>query len=78
MNPSTYFIKKIISLIKIYSDNDEKRVQLNIVGNAPVDEKQPKKHRDLTVRITDYNAYFVTLTKAMQEDMISRTSLDMK
>jgi pyruvate-formate lyase len=57
-----------------------KHVQFNVVGkNTLVDaQKQPERHRDLIVRVAGYSACFVTLTKAIQEDIINRTSLDMK
>ena len=36
--------------------------------------KEPEKYRDLLVRVAGYSAYFVTLNKETQEDIISRTT----
>ena len=37
-------------------------------------QKEPEKYRDLLVRVAGYSAYFVTLNKETQEDIISRTT----
>lgn len=73
-------LKKLSSLIKTYCEMGGKHVQFNVVGkdllmNA---QKQPEKHRDLIVRVAGYSAYFVTLTNAIQKDIINRTELEMK
>jgi len=38
-------------------------------------QKHPENYRDLLVRVAGYSAYFVELNKALQDDIIGRTSL---
>jgi formate C-acetyltransferase len=38
-------------------------------------QKNPDNYRDLLVRVAGYSAYFVELNKALQDDIIGRTSL---
>ncbi len=38
-------------------------------------QKKPEDYRDLLVRVAGYSAYFVELNKALQDDIIGRTSL---
>jgi formate C-acetyltransferase len=38
-------------------------------------QKNPDEYRDLLVRVAGYSAYFVELNKALQDDIIGRTSL---
>jgi len=38
-------------------------------------QKNPDDYRDLLVRVAGYSAYFVELNKALQDDIIGRTSL---
>lgn len=50
-------------------------VQYNIVSTETLREAQmnPDKYRDLLVRVSGYSAYFVELSKDVQEDVIGRT-----
>ena len=41
-------------------------------------QKNPEEYRDLVVRVAGYSGLFVTLDKATQDDIIKRTSHDMK
>ncbi|MCF0120278.1 MAG: formate C-acetyltransferase/glycerol dehydratase family glycyl radical enzyme, partial [Oscillospiraceae bacterium] len=38
-------------------------------------QKNPEDYKDLLVRVAGYSAYFVELDKALQDDIIGRTSL---
>ncbi|RJX26975.1 MAG: formate C-acetyltransferase [Dethiobacter sp.] len=66
---------KLATLIKTYFDCGGKHVQFNVVDrNTLLDaQKHPERYRDLIVRVAGYSAYFVQLTKAVQDDIISRT-----
>ena len=37
-------------------------------------QRRPQDYRHLLVRITGYNAYFVTIGKELQEEVIARLS----
>lgn len=39
-------------------------------------QKDPVKHRDLIVRVAGYSAFFVELCKEVQDEIISRTTLE--
>ena len=56
-----------------------KHIQFNVVGKALLTEAQqkPEEHRDLIVRVAGYSAYFVTLTNAIQQDIINRSELEL-
>ena len=72
-------MQKLSSLIKTYCQMGGKHVQFNVVGKELLmdAQKQPEKHRDLIVRVAGYSAYFVTLTDAIQQDIINRTELEL-
>ncbi|MBI5649325.1 MAG: formate C-acetyltransferase [Chloroflexi bacterium] len=67
-------LNKLASLIKTYFDYGGKQVQFNVVNRALLlnAQKHPEKHRDLVVRVAGYSAYFVQLSKRIQEDIIQR------
>ena len=73
-------LKKLSSLIKTYCDMGGKHVQFNVVGKELLvaAQKEPEKHRDLIVRVAGYSAYFVTLTNAIQQDIINRSELELR
>jgi len=37
-------------------------------------QRHPENYQNLLVRVTGYNAYFVTLGRAIQDEIIARTS----
>ncbi len=67
-------LKKLAALIKTYFAYGGKQVQFNVVNRAILLDAQqhPEKHRDLVVRVAGYSAYFVQLSKRIQEDIIQR------
>ena len=50
-------------------------VQFNIVDKATLldAQKHPENHPDLIVRVAGYSAYFVDLSKGLQDSIIART-----
>jgi formate C-acetyltransferase len=36
-------------------------------------QQRPEEYKSLSVRVVGYSAYFVTLTKQVQDDLIRRT-----
>ncbi|MDR3209681.1 MAG: formate C-acetyltransferase/glycerol dehydratase family glycyl radical enzyme, partial [Oscillospiraceae bacterium] len=38
-------------------------------------QQEPAEYKDLLVRVAGYSAYFVELNRALQDDIIGRTSL---
>lgn len=78
-NPSSFAndngIRNFLSLIRTYFLKKGFQIQVNVVDRETLKEaqQQPEKYRDLMVRVAGYSAYFVTLNKQLQEDIINRT-----
>jgi pyruvate formate-lyase/glycerol dehydratase family glycyl radical enzyme len=68
-------IKKVIALIKTFFDRGGWHVQFNMVDQKILIEaqKHPEQYRNLIVRVGGYSAFFVDLTKEIQDDIINRT-----
>jgi len=73
-------LQRLVALLKGFRNMKLWHVQFNTVSTqALLDAQQhPEKYRDLVVRVAGYSALFVTLDKATQDDIIKRTSHDMK
>lgn len=67
---------KFKSFLKGYNENGGTALQINMLDPAVlVDaQKNPKDHRHLLVRITGYNAYFTSIGKELQDEVIKRIS----
>ncbi len=67
-------LKKLGYLIQTYAGMGGKWVQFNVIGNEQLLEaqKSPENYRDLIVRVAGYSAYFVDLSKGVQDDIIRR------
>jgi formate C-acetyltransferase len=61
--------------LKTWSDLGIHHIQFNVIDPKVLKEAQahPEKHADLIVRVAGYSAYFVDLTKTLQDDIIART-----
>jgi pyruvate-formate lyase len=71
-------LNKLATLIKTYFSLGGKHVQFNVVGAETLHEaqKQPENYRDLVVRVAGFSAYFVQLSKQVQDEIIARTELN--
>ena len=68
--------KKLEMLIRTFFNRlHGYHVQYNVVDRETLldAQKNPEKHRDLIVRVAGYSAFFNVLSKATQDDIISRT-----
>jgi formate C-acetyltransferase len=61
--------------LKTWSDLGIHHIQFNVIDPETLRDAQqhPEKHSDLIVRVAGYSAYFVDLTKSLQDDIITRT-----
>jgi formate C-acetyltransferase len=61
--------------LKTWSDLGIHHIQFNVIDPETLRDAQqhPEKHADLIVRVAGYAAYFVDLTKSLQDDIIART-----
>jgi len=67
-------VNKLIDATKVYFERGGMEVQYNIVDAATLRKAQenPEDYHNLVVRIAGFSAYFVDMTREMQEDIISR------
>jgi formate C-acetyltransferase len=68
---------KLIDLMDIYFRNGGMQSQFSIIGkDIMLDaQKRPEKYQGLLVRVAGYSAYYVELSKDIQNDLIGRTEL---
>ena len=67
---------KLIDLMDIYQKR-RMQSQFSIIGkDIMLDaQKKPEKYQGLLVRVAGYSAYYVELSKDIQNDLIGRTEL---
>jgi pyruvate formate-lyase/glycerol dehydratase family glycyl radical enzyme len=67
-------VNNIYSYVKTYSELGGMQMQLNVVSSKTLRDamEHPENYQNLLVRISGYNAYFVTLNKDMQIELIER------
>ena len=68
-------ITRLVSLIRSFVDLDLYHVQFNVVSTKTLKLAQdnPNDYKSLLVRVAGYSAYFVELSKDIQDDIINRT-----
>ncbi|MBP6978452.1 MAG: pyruvate formate lyase family protein [Bacteroidales bacterium] len=67
--------KNLLALIKTYFEKSGFHVQFNVVDSAMLRDAQlyPEKYRDLVVRVAGFSAYWVEMSKDLQDQVIWRT-----
>ena len=67
---------KLMALLRAYGQVGGTCLQVNVIDAATLREaqKHPDEYRNLLVRVTGYNAYFVGLGKEIQDEIIARES----
>jgi pyruvate-formate lyase len=68
--------QKLKALLRTYGKVGGTCLQVNVIDADTLREAQkfPDEYRNLLVRITGYNAYFVGLGKEIQDEIIARES----
>ncbi|MFN3383674.1 MAG: glycyl radical protein [Archaeoglobaceae archaeon] len=68
-------LEKLISLIEGYFALGGMNCHFNVVDVSKLIDAQtnPEKYRDLLVRVAGFSAYFVDLTKEVQDEIIAKT-----
>jgi formate C-acetyltransferase len=69
--------ENLIALMDTYFERGGMQSQFSIVGRETMlaAQEEPAKYKDLVVRIAGYSAYFVELSRELQNDLIGRTEL---
>ena len=72
-------VDTIYSYAKTYSDLGGMQIQFNVVSSETLKDAMahPENYQNLLVRISGYNAYFVSLNRDMQRELIERAEYGM-
>jgi trans-4-hydroxy-L-proline dehydratase len=72
-------VSKLMAFLQAYGEKGGTALQINVLDPETLREAQrrPDEYRNLLVRVTGYNAYFVMLGKEMQDEIIARESHDL-
>lgn len=67
--------RKLLALIKVYLRKGGQEMQINATSRKILKEAMlhPEKYADLVVRVSGFSAFFVTLDRGVQEDILNRT-----
>jgi formate C-acetyltransferase len=65
-----------IGYLKTWGELGISHIQFNVLDNETLQDaqKHPEKHADLIVRVAGYSAYFVDLSRGLQDSIIERTA----
>jgi formate C-acetyltransferase len=68
-------LDKLAAVVRTYFALGGHHIQFNVVtaDTLRAAQRDPEKHRDLIVRVAGYSDYFCDLTRALQDEIISRT-----
>ncbi len=68
-------VRAVKDLVKVYFANGGMEIQFNVVDRETLlrAQNEPEKYYDLIVRVSGYSAYFVALSKTLQDEIIKRT-----
>ena len=68
-------LQKFVSYIRAFFDQKGMHMQFNVVDKDTLldAQKNPEKYKSLVVRVAGYSALFTTLSRSLQDDIISRT-----
>ena len=74
-NQSINNSKKLIALIKTYFKQGGQEIQINATSRETLLDamEHPEKYQNLVVRVSGFSAFYVTLDRAVQEDILRRT-----
>lgn len=68
-------LENFVSLLTGYFDRKGSHMQFNVVSRETLKDaqKHPENYKSLVVRVAGYSALFTTLSRSLQDDIISRT-----
>ena len=67
--------KKLLSVIRTYFKLGGQEIQINATSREILTDamEHPEKYENLVVRVSGFSAFYVTLKKSVQEDILNRT-----
>ena len=68
-------LESFVALVRGFFDQKGMHMQFNVVSRETLRDaqKNPEKYKSLVVRVAGYSALFTTLSRSLQDDIISRT-----
>ena len=68
-------LMKLAALIRTYFKQKGRQIQFNVVDEKVLRDAQehPENYSDLLIRVAGYSAYYVQLTKRLQNEILERT-----
>ena len=68
-------VKRLTDFIRAFVDQRIFHMQINIVSSDTLRaaQEEPEKYRDLLVKVAGYSAYFLELSRPLQNGIIART-----
>jgi len=68
-------LDRFVSFLKTFMDLGLYHVQFNVLDRETLEEARanPEEYKSLLVRVSGYSAYFVEISKPLQDDVIGRT-----
>lgn len=68
-------LQNFVALIRTFFDKKGMHMQFNVVSRETLldAQKHPENYKTLVVRVAGYSALFTTLSRSLQDDIISRT-----
>jgi len=66
---------KLLALIRVYFRRGGQEMQINATSRQTLEDamEHPEQYSDLVVRVSGFSAYFTTLNRSVQEDILART-----
>ena len=70
--------KKLLALVRTYFARGGQEIQINSTSPEILRDAMdhPEKYPDLVVRVSGFSAYYVTLDRSVQLDILNRTQKD--
>jgi len=71
-------LNALCDLVQTFFEAGGYHIQFNVASEEDfrMAQAEPEQHRDLVVRVAGYTAFFIDLSREIQEDIIDRTVLD--
>jgi formate C-acetyltransferase len=68
-------VHRLTALLRTFVDLKIHHIQFNLVSTETLRaaQERPEEYKDLMVRVAGYVAYFVNLSKGLQDGIIART-----